>query len=456
MQIQDKPTNNMQPPDWLKHLREHSWEMELLITGFVLFGLLQLPDYLDSLHASWQIKTGRSFFIVLPYWIMTFSVRIMTFNLIALLLLRGYWIGLIGLSSAFPAGVDSSRLPFSDKFKTYFSKKSINLERTTVSLDKLCSTIFAFSFLIIFMTISFLLFFFVFVFAALLLSYLMNVFPDARELIASIFVILMLIFFLCGLLFAFDFLALGLLKRVKVKWFSVPYYYISIIISRVSLSFLYEPIYYTLVSNIRRRTLGTILLLYVAGAYGLQLVGYNNTIYFPDELTEHRISSHYYENLKSSDRRIMDPIIQSDVIKENYLKLFIPYDVADNDSLKASCPDLYAFFDGGFSTELRIRSASDVDSVELSEDFYQNRVKANLECFSQFYTITIDDSVYTDLHYYFFTHPNKEEPGILTYIGVNNLSFGPHLLKIDRRRHVNNSGAISSGNEINYIPFRKE
>ena len=34
--------NNSKNSTWLEPLRRHSWEMELLLTGFVLIGLFQI------------------------------------------------------------------------------------------------------------------------------------------------------------------------------------------------------------------------------------------------------------------------------------------------------------------------------------------------------------------------------------------------------------------------------
>jgi hypothetical protein len=40
----------IQVKDWMEHLRKNSWEMELLITGFVLVGLFKVHGLLVNLR----------------------------------------------------------------------------------------------------------------------------------------------------------------------------------------------------------------------------------------------------------------------------------------------------------------------------------------------------------------------------------------------------------------------
>ena len=120
-----------QKTEWFNKLRLNSWEVEILIVGFVLVMMLQIPSYFDALSEkvllsspmqsipgmiSWAVKmaillTMEAFVYVL---IITFSVY---------LGLRGFWVGLIGFSSVFPNGINLDKLNyskiFSDKIKDY-------------------------------------------------------------------------------------------------------------------------------------------------------------------------------------------------------------------------------------------------------------------------------------------------------------------------------------------------
>ena len=44
----EKPKVNL--PDWLRQTQNNSWEPEVFISGIVLFGLIQIPEKLESLR----------------------------------------------------------------------------------------------------------------------------------------------------------------------------------------------------------------------------------------------------------------------------------------------------------------------------------------------------------------------------------------------------------------------
>ena len=79
--------------DWIEPLRHHSWEMELLLTGFVLIGLFQLPGFLENFREDlWMKIEGdaiiKSYALSLPVNVVLVGIRVMTINLVLLLLLR--------------------------------------------------------------------------------------------------------------------------------------------------------------------------------------------------------------------------------------------------------------------------------------------------------------------------------------------------------------------------------
>lgn len=84
-----------------------TWEMELLISGATVFGLVQLPGIADKflfhLH-----NTGAEVVsaFVIPLWIYVKSALItLIATFVAHLALRGYWTALVGLSSVYPDGI---------------------------------------------------------------------------------------------------------------------------------------------------------------------------------------------------------------------------------------------------------------------------------------------------------------------------------------------------------------
>ena len=423
--------NNSKNSTWLEPLRRHSWEMELLLTGFVLIGLFQIPESLEimSIKLREAIEGGgvfKSLIIALPINVLLVGVKIMRINLILLLLMRGFWIGMVGLSSAFPKGIHYKNLSFSKRFNEYLRKESIDSEHIIIRLDNICSSIFALSFLIFFITISMGLF--VVQFQILISS--VNWFGEmANEspfyLILNILLVIMFFFYLFGgLLKLVDFLSIGILKRINKKWFSRPYFFVSRFISYITLAFLYRPVYYYLVSNFPKKAMRLVLSIYifitVIAFFGFSL---NSHKYFPKTyFNEYTIASKYYENVLDkgkNDYVITSPMIQSDIINSNYLKLFIPYDVGIHEHIESKFPDIKP-----------ISQSLQSEMLDWGYSLDGSDVKQSLECFKELYTISVDDSICTNIEVFFHKHQNNSEKGIMMYVPINHLGLGYHSLEI--------------------------
>ena len=84
-----------------------TWEMELLISGATVFGLMQMPGLADKFlfhvhNTGAEVVSG----FVLPLWIYVKSALVtLIATFVAHLALRGYWIALVGLSSVYPDGI---------------------------------------------------------------------------------------------------------------------------------------------------------------------------------------------------------------------------------------------------------------------------------------------------------------------------------------------------------------
>ncbi|MBP6595987.1 MAG: hypothetical protein KA196_00585, partial [Arenimonas sp.] len=89
-----------------------TWEMELLVSGATVFGLLQLPALADRLlFGLYNSSTLEVAGMVSPLWVyVKFTLMTLIFTFIAHLCLRGYWVALVGLSSVYPKGIQWSNL----------------------------------------------------------------------------------------------------------------------------------------------------------------------------------------------------------------------------------------------------------------------------------------------------------------------------------------------------------
>ena len=433
MQQEDKPKTQL---SWINLLRRNSWEMELLLTGFVLLGLIQLPDVI--------IERGEQFLV--PYdgdGIVTFfvgagalglltGIRVIIFNLIILLLLRGFWIGMIGLSSVFPEGIQFSKLRLNNRNIKQLKESAPESEDLILRVDNYCSLIFAFSFLLFFMAIS----------LSLLITQILTIglLPDLLELdwdhlstkiFVAIIVTIIAIYIIGAILKVIDFLTVGAVKRIRFKWLAIPYYYLSQFITYTSLGFLYRPIYYIFVSNLPRRQVSFAFVFYMVLILVIFLgVNFpNDALYYPTQWRdEFELSFSEYENLRPSDFGTVDSyIIQSDVISGHYIRLFIPYLVTENWYYEELCPELTVIQESTFSNiNINVNGTSIFGESQIKRE----SVAKALDCFKSIYKIEIADSTYTDLTFLFHKYPQYEEPGILTHIPVGHLEPGFYELKI--------------------------
>jgi hypothetical protein len=105
-------------PKWLKKIQEHSWELEILISGGAIFSLYQLSDvFLDF---SYTIEITSGFQTTTPYilFLCLFMIELLKIGFTSHLLIRAYWVSQISINLAFPNGIiDRRKLIRNSPFK---------------------------------------------------------------------------------------------------------------------------------------------------------------------------------------------------------------------------------------------------------------------------------------------------------------------------------------------------
>lgn len=90
-----------------------TWEMELLLSGATVFGLVALPAQLDRLFFPLMNGAGSDTIVrlLLAGWLYAkFAATSLVVTFVLHLALRGYWIALVGLDSVYPGGIRWERL----------------------------------------------------------------------------------------------------------------------------------------------------------------------------------------------------------------------------------------------------------------------------------------------------------------------------------------------------------
>ncbi len=422
----------------LQKLQEESWQLELLISGFAIFGLYTAYDPIfDSMR---EAQNNQQLYLSVIYTISFISCAILIFNLILHVLLRGLWIGALGLRYV-SGDIDYEILNYSPKFDKYLRKKVGSFDKYIATLENYCSIIFAISFLLIFYVLAITL---TIITIALIANYIID--SDTLPGWVSKGIGIPVMLFIClGMLITFiDFITLGFLK--KKKWISKIYFPIYWVFSFITLSFLYRALVYNFLDNKFGRRLSLILVPFYFLIFFITSSHYKNSNYINPNISSSNImaNSGSYEDLLIENKMFTDDvIIQSKVITDPFVKLFMLY--------SENIEDRVFYYNPNLKPEEDVRGLS--TNIQMGSDFSRGRTidslrQEYLNTVNSIYRIKIDSITYNNK--FIFGQNLKNELGFETYIGTKKLEEGKHLLKVSRRRIVDKDTTYW---KVAYIPF---
>lgn len=290
--------------EWLEKLQQESWQLELLISGFALFGIWESRDILESftnfLAVNRPVESVAASMLKVVTLMLQAAWLVFFTNLLIHVILRGLWIGALGLRYV-SGDIDYDKLKYSEYFNKYFKEKVGGFDDYIERLEKICSSIFAYTFLLFFIFLSFAFFIVFWIVLVALLNYLFD--SDNSSSFAISFIVNTVFGFLSFFVFI-DFITLGLFKKIQDKTFSKVYGYIYKFYSFITLSFIYRPLLYNFLDTKYTRRL-----FWFSIPYLLLL-----TIVLPNFLLE--ANPHFPENKRRFESE--DLISKHIVISNNY------------------------------------------------------------------------------------------------------------------------------------------
>ena len=434
---------------WVSNLQLESWQLELLITGFSIFLLASSMEQYESFrqaiifdklspgsHTSNPLFAQSAVILLntIP-WVLRFFL----INLLVHLLLRGFWIGIVGLSSV-SSIIDFDKLKLKGKFRGYIPRKVQSLDELILYLDKLSSVIFAYTYLLVFSILSFMIIFVIIIaqFGVIFWFNSLTGISSAFGILTLVTVFIIFLTLVCGLLFFLDAIFFSAFK--KSKWFSSIFYYIYRVYSIISLSFMYRSIYYHLITNYKKKQIAMVSLVLVGLFIAWNsFTGWNLHKFYPERSgdSEFYIWKDYYDDTRG-DRHIQWMSIPSKFVDNGFLELFIHYDPRYNDVMRYKCPesesiDLHISFEDGFRAGIEASK----DSTKIVDDFFPDtsdfgeKVFNAAQCLSQIFQIRLNDELLENPEFSFYTHPSKGEKGFLVVLDVADLGRGKHNLQVD-------------------------
>lgn len=429
--------SNTKKAKWLRILEQQSWQAELIISGIAIFGSLQLPGMIFSLADEVLVRFSDDSLIYLQYFFiyLLVGVRFLIAGFIIHFVLRALWVGMLGLVSVFPQGIREKSSMHSEDYLKKIRAEFSDINKFNQKLDNFSSLILSISAAAvqIFLIIAF------WVLVVILFqNLLLMLFPNT--VVSTILKVLVL-----GLLI-FSFL-ISLMNFGKIKESTIAkklQYPLTRRFNRVFTHIFYEPylyIFMTLSTNLtiktRHKILGIFLLFTLTALFSFDLSSSSVEYFSPNSYFRMNQSPNIsmgsnYENT-ISDKRILRPIIQSETITSNHIKLFIPWFQREAVTKEKVC---------GIS--------SPPDTLSQTEKRrFKNRFENN--CMSEYYKISINDEIKSGLAFTKHYHPHHEEKGFQTFIALDSLENGRHLLKIEKP-YANEEGE----NAAQYIPFYLE
>ncbi len=406
----------------LQKLQEESWQLELLISGFAIFGLFTAYEPLSV--SAQEAKNAEQIYKFIISIVALISCAILIFNLLLHVLLRGLWIGALGLRYV-SGDIDYEELNYSQKFTKYLKKKVGSFDKYIATLENYCSIIFAISFLLIFYVLALT---FTIITIASIANYIISN-DDLPSWVSNGIGIPLVLFVVFGAIITFfDFMTQGLLK--KKNWISKIYFPVYWVFSFITLSFLYRPIIYNFLDNKFGKRLSFLLtplfiLLFIATSFR-----YNKSNYFSDNLysSSYLLKNNNYEDLIDSKIEDIDKVmIQSKVIKDPFVKVFVTH----NDNIE----DRIFYYNPG------LKPKEDIRGVTSEIKFGKNWINTlNLDSLRQEYVKTFNDIYFVvidSLKYdtdFIVAKTKKGTLGFETYVGISSLNEGKHLLDLRRYR----------------------
>ncbi len=388
------------PPRWLEEIQQKSWEPEILLSGIVLFGLLQVPDLIDQFLLFFKKEISQKYtdidnFVAL----MKIANFWLVFGLIIHLIGRGIWIGLVGLSFVLPQGINYGRLNFTKIFEDD-TREIPPIIDLILKWEKICSSIFSITFLLFISIIGAYAYLFLLV---ILPFYTLESF-DWVNIDRAFFKIYGYIVLIVGCFLLIDFMTFGLLK--KVKYFDKIYLPVARFTRIVTLAYLYRPVYYYLASNVNRWVFSGVFAVFLALIF--VLADYNFD-YSDKDLTN---ISMYYETVGTS---VFSGNYQ-DKIKDTYsLRAQIPSEIIDGSVLRVFIP-LHPDYDKTIKDECG-------EPGDIREDQYF------LSCLQDAYLVFLNDSL-TRPGLKFNFNQKTQQKGLLGWIDISTLPVGENIVEV--------------------------
>lgn len=426
---------NVSKPRENNHLFNSTAELELLVSGALVFGAYQMSDGTRELIA-WALNhniPSNSLWLIVLTIIALFFSTIVPISILIHFFFRVYWLALVGLKTAFQAQDPEQDPPSS--YPPMFERiigRSLDIEAHIGVVNTVSSCIFAFSFLMIF---SFCLSF--------LPCYLLFAGVGFLDQLGGPFLdfvsgLLNLGLSLGALLYMIDFFSLGSVKKSPWRWLRRLYFPFYVFYSWISLSFLYRGIYYYLIAHTSRKWLAFFLIIYFSLTIFLFNQGYYANSLLP--YVSLKQPSHFeglfkyqmfYEDEMPEAYLLHLPYIESYIVPRGKysLRLSVPVIYQLEDHLLQVCDSIRPFVERGWHWRRTVTFSFNRLWYPRNFNVVEN-TRGILNCFSGQIELSLNGKGLERNDFYYDFHPESGRLVFSKMIALDSLEKGRHLLRV--------------------------
>lgn len=437
--------------DWLEVLQQESWQLELLISGFAIFGLFAARPVINEMTSNIMINGNAN---IAPVFILAMTLPlawiIFTSNLIIHVFVRGLWIGAIGLRYV-SGDIDYESLRYNSRFTTYYKKKIGSFDDYIERLERISSVIFSLTFLMFFIMLSFLLFVAILAAFAIITGHIFGDVNTAsggftinfeeNKITGIIISIIIMTFLFMGIFVFIDFITFGFFKKRKSRWFSWFYLKVYRFFSFITLSFMWRPLYLNFLDQ--KFTKKTLILAFPYSMVltillpNMTLIGSSYTPDFSraadqgDDITNGAFYFNHYddERIKHMDnnntKRIDHVSIPSKLISRKSFQFFVNFHEID-EKLLSEKKNVEPIYNKGLHT---IFTTKDHEQTSLSAEENLDSIRTTMQ---NYLSVRLNDQDMNSdkIQCRFYQHPNKLEKGLLCFFSLDTLPDGLHDFNI--------------------------
>lgn len=418
------------------------WESETLLSIGLVIGLMQFPPLLDALLLWGTVRLGSPWQPLLTFTFLYAKVALyaLIVTFVVHLILRGFWVAALGMRAVFPQAIDWEKVSKGRISREFAKANTPSLTQVAERNDNAASAMFAFGFLLFGLTAMIML---VTLLSAAIGAGIALAIPGLSPVTAifaliAVVVVPMIVGQTIDRYFGAR-IAPGSGAERALRWLLIPGLRL---FNRPTVNGLMVPL-------IGRMGHFKAMLIILGALYALIAVvsmqmavlrGESTTdsyTFVPDSNGQLVLDPRHYASQRREPRLQASsfPFVQSDLITEPYLRLFVPYNARRlNTALPQICPGL---------------ASAAADSVDAEKQ----RRQQILDCAWQLFAPRLDDQPIVGLGFEFATDPESGQSGFVAMIPLRGLAPGRHALTLSVPPLADEDPPASDDDRLFRIPF---